>query len=118
MSMIFKKKNLEMFEKAGMKMGVYSTKEDCAQASVVYQETEKGHTEEFYHEKSTFIYYIIAGSGTWVIEDQEHPVETGDVVIIPPGKKFYYKGKLKQICVTAPAWEPQFEHLVRKVEFE
>ena len=36
-------------------MHIYNNKEECSNASVVYQETEKGHTEEFYHEKSAFI---------------------------------------------------------------
>ncbi len=42
----------------------------------------------------------------WIIEEKEYPVEVGDIVIVPPGKKFQYKGKLKQVCITSPAWEP------------
>jgi mannose-6-phosphate isomerase-like protein (cupin superfamily) len=114
--MIFKKENATEFEKQGVKMRVYNTKEDCPDASVVYQETEKGHLEEFYHSKSNFIFYIIEGSGTWVIEDIFYEVCAGDVVIVPPNKKFYYKGCLKQICITSPSWEPEFEQHVRYVE--
>jgi mannose-6-phosphate isomerase-like protein (cupin superfamily) len=52
----------------------------------------------------------------WVIEDEEFPVQATDVVVIPPGKRFYYRGALKQICITAPAWEEEHEHQVRAVE--
>ena len=115
--MIFKKENAPEFEKQGVKMRVYNTKEQCPQASIVYQETEKGHFEEFYHAKSYFIFYIIEGNGTWYIEDEAKEVNTGDVVIIPPGKRFYYKGNLKQICITSPSWEAEFEHHVRDIQF-
>lgn len=50
-------------------MSIYNVKEEFPEAAVVYQGTEKGHSEEFYHEKSAFIYYIIEGKGKWIIED-------------------------------------------------
>lgn len=40
--MIFKKENAPEFEKHGVRMRVYNTKEQCPDASVVYQETEDG----------------------------------------------------------------------------
>lgn len=113
--MIFKNENAPEFEKHGVTMRVYNTKDQCPEASVVYQETKKGHLEEFYHGKSNFIFYIIEGSGIWFIEDVPHEVCAGDVVIVPPNTRFYYKGSLKQICITSPAWEPEFEHHVRDI---
>ena len=97
-------------------MHIYNTKEECNEAAVVYQETEKGHMEEFYHQKSTFIYYILEGSGKWVIEDEEFEVETKDVVIVPPGKRFYFKGNLKQVCITTPAWDEKHEKHIRYIK--
>jgi len=114
--MIYKKQNAVEFKKQGVTMRVYNSKEQCPEASVVYQETKKGHFEEFYHSKSNFIFYIIEGAGTWFIEEKPYEVSAGDVVIVPPGKKFYYKGILKQICITAPAWEAEFEHHVRDIK--
>ena len=114
--MIFKKESASEFEKSGVKMRVYNTKEQCSEASVVYQETQKGHLEEFYHSKSNFVFYIIEGKGTWFIEDITHEVSAGDVIIVPPNNKFYYKGTLKQVCITAPSWEPEFEFHVRDVD--
>lgn len=115
--MIYKKNTAIELEKHGVKMRVYNSREQCPEAAIVYQETKTGHHEEFYHSKSNFIFYIIKGSGTWFIEDQPYKVETGDVVIIPPNNKFYYKGNLKQICITTPAWEEEYEHHVRNIEF-
>ncbi len=113
---VFKRARAFHADKQGVAMWIYNGLDDCPQAAVAYQETDKGHAEEFYHEKSAFVFYIIEGMGTWIIEDEEYPVEATDVVIVPPGKRFYYRGNLKQVCITAPGWEPQYEHHVRDVE--
>ena len=115
-AMVYRKKDAVLIEKYGVRMRIYNSSEDCPQAAVAYQETEKGHAEEFIHHKSAFIYYILEGKGTWVIEGKEYDAEAGDVVIVPPGKKIYFKGKLKQICITAPAWEEASEEHVRYIE--
>jgi len=114
--MIFRKSDAAAFNKNNVDMWIYNGKDDCSDAAVAYQETTTGHSEEFRHTRSAFVFYIIEGSGTWVIEGVEYSVEASDVVVVPPGKRFYCKGQFKQICVTAPAWEEQFEEHVRNVE--
>jgi mannose-6-phosphate isomerase-like protein (cupin superfamily) len=114
--MVIKKSGAFKTEKHGVNMWIYNGKDQCPEAAVVYQETDKGHLEEFYHSSSVFIFYIIEGKGNWYIDGKEEPVETGDVVIIPRDSRFYYRGHFKQVCITAPAWEEQFEHHVRMVE--
>ncbi len=113
---VFKPENAGVIEKHGVRMRVYTTKDDCRNAAVLYQETETGHAEEFVHETSNFIYYIIEGSGVWIIEDREYGVQAGDVVVVPAGKRFWFRGNLKQVCVTAPAWEERFEHHIRDIK--
>jgi mannose-6-phosphate isomerase-like protein (cupin superfamily) len=115
--MIIKKDQAIEFEKQGVKMRVYNTKDQCPEASIVYQETKKGHQEEFYHSKSNFIFYIIEGSGTWFIESKPYDVAAGDVLIIPPNNSFYYQGNLRQVCITVPSWEQEYEHHVRNIDF-
>jgi mannose-6-phosphate isomerase-like protein (cupin superfamily) len=114
--MVYRKKDAALIEKHGVRMKIYNSSEDCPQAAVCYQETEKGHEEEFIHHKSAFIYYILEGKGKWVIDGKEHDAEAGDVVIVPPGRRIYFKGKLKQLCITAPAWEEAHEEHVRYIE--
>ncbi len=114
--MIFKKSRAFNLEKHGVRMRIYNSIEDCPQAAVAYQETETGHAQEFYHDKSAFLFYILEGEGTWFIEDEPFSVEASDVIIVPPGKRFYYQGRLKQICITSPAWEEKSEHHVRYVD--
>ncbi len=115
--MVYKKEEAFQTEKHGVKMLIYNGKKDCEEAAVVYQETDTGHGEEFFHEKSAFLFYIIEGSGTWYIEDVAYPVKEGNLVIVPKMKRFFYRGGLQQVCITAPAWEEEYERHVRMVEF-
>lgn len=112
--MIYKFKDAEIIKKHDVTMHIYNNSNDCPQAAVVYQETGKGHSEEFYHEKSAFIYYILEGE--WIIEDKTYGVKPTDVAIIPPSKRFYFKGNLKHICITAPAWHEKYEKHVRYIK--
>ncbi|MBT4870187.1 MAG: methionine adenosyltransferase domain-containing protein [Candidatus Diapherotrites archaeon] len=70
---VIKKEDANEKNKLGVLMRVYPD----GNVGVVYQETEKGHNEEFYHTKSTFTYYIIEGEGTYIIDEKEHPVVGG-----------------------------------------
>ena len=113
---VFPRIDAEVLDKHGVRMYVHSGAGDCRLASAVYQETSTGHLEEFFHETSAFIYYIIERAGIFVIEGSEYPVRATDVVIIPPKKRFWFRGSLKQILVTAPAWREEEEHHIRDVD--
>jgi len=113
---VFKPENAELIEKHGVRMRIFTTKENSRNAAFMYQETETGHAEEFVHENSDFIYYILEGSGTWVVEDREFEVRAGDVVVVPAGNRFWFRGSLKQVCITAPAWEEKYERHIRYIE--
>jgi mannose-6-phosphate isomerase-like protein (cupin superfamily) len=113
--MIFKRQDAFRTMKNDVDMWIYTSKDDLAVAAVVYQETAIGHSEEFRHHESAFIFYIVEGSGVWIIEDEEFAVEATDVVIVPAGKRFYYRGNFKQVCITAPAWTEAGEEVVRKI---
>jgi len=115
MRAVFHRKDAFHTSKNGVDMWIYNGKNDLPEAAVVYQETAAGHAEEFRHTKSAFVFFIIEGAGEWVIEGESFPVTAHDVVIVPAGKKFYYRGALKQVCITAPAWEAEHEEHVRDV---
>jgi mannose-6-phosphate isomerase-like protein (cupin superfamily) len=114
--MIYHQQDAVRVSKSGVDMWIYATPPETADIALVYQETKTGHAEEFRHTKSAFVYFIIEGAGEWVIEGEAYPVQASDVVVIPAGKQFYFRGALKQICVTAPAWEHSFEEHIRSVD--
>lgn len=113
---VFRPENVEVIEKHGVWMRVCTTKEDSRKAAVLYQETETGRAEEFVHKKNDFLYYILEGCGIWVVENREFEVKAGDVVAVPAGKRFWFRDSLKQVCITAPAWEEKYERHIRDIE--
>lgn len=84
--------------------------------SFVMEAVEEGHFEEFVHDKSTFTYIFLEGSGTFYLDDEAVNVKAGDVLSIEPGTRIYYKGNLKQILITTPAYDPAFERHIRDIE--
>ncbi len=104
MQYIFTKDQSPKFEKHGVSMWQLGGTLEQPE-KIIYQETMKGHDEEFLNTTSTFKYFILEGNGEFIISGQSYPVFAGNVVIIPPKTPFYYKGNLKQILVTAPSWK-------------
>lgn len=112
--MKFSKRDAKIIEKHGIKLWVYQ--ETTKIASTVYIEVTEGHFEEFYHEESTFIYYVIAGTGTFFLDGKATPVIAGDLLTIPPKTKIYYLGAMKMVLTTTPAWREELEHHVKFIE--
>lgn len=48
--------------------------------------------------------YIITGSGKITINDKEINLEAGDLILIEPGEKFFWEGKMTMFMPCAPAW--------------
>lgn len=86
--------------------------------SFVIETVKEGHFEEFVHEKSTFTYIILEGKGTFYLDDEAVEVKAGDVLSINPGTRIYFKGNLKQILITTPAYDPNYERHIRNIERE
>jgi len=108
------KKDAQFVSKFGINLWTYKTNTD--KAGFVYTEVEEGHFEEFYHKKSTFIYYILEGEGVFFLDGVETPVKATDLLVIPPNTKIYYFGKMKLNLITVPAWDPKEEVHVRNIK--
>lgn len=48
--------------------------------------------------------YIHEGSGKVVVNDKEHQLKTGDIVLIEPGEKFHWEGNMGIFISCTPAW--------------
>lgn len=113
MSYVFKKNNARTIHKFGVDITLYDAD---APSNIVYEEVEKGHLQEWYSDVSTYQWYIIDGSGTYVIDGEKHSVAQGDLVVVPPGHRMYYYGKMKMLLVTTPKYDEAHEHEVRLID--
>lgn len=106
------------FVKANVRMWKYPTADVCPQLDILFQDANGGHNEEFISLKSTYIYLIVSGKGKFIIEDRVYPVKEGDVIIIPPGKRFYYTGNTRQYLITTPPWQEGQDKTIRKIDLK
>jgi mannose-6-phosphate isomerase-like protein (cupin superfamily) len=93
-------------EKFGIRLDVFP---NVGGAGIVSVSVEIGYNQEFYDKQSTFTYIILEGNGTFFLDDETVEVAKGDVLSIEPNTRIYYKGKLKMILITTPAWKPENE---------
>lgn len=94
-------------DKYGIHLNVYpDINEQCG---VVLVSTEEGHNQEFYDLNSSFTYIILEGSGTYFLDDEEISVSKGDMLYIEPKTRIYYKGTMKMVLITSPAWRAENE---------
>ncbi len=105
----FEKSNVELFDYFG---------EDAEEADILRVSCEEGHLEEFYDDKSTFLYFIIEGKGTFYLDEKPKDVEKGDLVVAPPKTKIYYLGDMELLLVCSPPWSEENEHSVRYLNKE
>ena len=96
----------------------YINREDFPQASVLSIEVEGGHYEEFLHEKSTFIYYVLEGRGSFYLNGEETKARPGDLIIAKPRTKIFYLGKMKLLLFAVPRWEEKYEKHVRDISHQ
>jgi mannose-6-phosphate isomerase-like protein (cupin superfamily) len=105
--MTYRLEKSTLMEKYGIKLDVYPDIHE--QCGVVLVATEKGHNQEFYDRESTYTYIILQGSGTYYLNDEEVRVSQGDMLSIAPGTRIYYKGTMRMILITTPAWRGKNE---------
>jgi len=51
--------------------------------------------------------YVTGGKGMIVIEGKKYGLEEGDAVLLLPGEKYFFDGKLKIVTPCNPAWYPE-----------
>ena len=63
-------------------------------------------TERHYHRLSEEFYFILEGEGLMEINGEEHPVKSGDAILIPPGAwhQITATQTLRFLCCCAPPY--------------
>ncbi len=100
------------FEKAGIRGKIFPTEGLSDKTEFVIIETETGHETAIIEQQSDFIYYVLAGEGYFEIRGQKETCAAGDLVVIPAGSLFTYKGKLKMLLAVTPPWREEQETTV------
>jgi len=107
-------KQAKKFNKYGVDLTVYG--ENVLLANVVNVKVKEGHFEEFFDTKSTFIYYIIKGKGTFVLNDKRVEASVTDLIVIPPKTRIYYFGNMEMVLTVSPAFDEKNARHVRLIK--
>ena len=109
---VFKEPSDASFEKVGIKGKIFPISELTKKTQYFLVETEKGHETEIIEHECDFVYYVLKGHGYFQIDGVKEECFAGNLIVIPAGKKFTYKGNLKMIATSTPPWfESQEETL-------
>ena len=100
------------FQKVGIKGRKFSVKDILSSTGICIIETEEGHQTKILEHKCDFIYYILEGEGYFEIDNQKENFVSGDLVVIPAGSTFTYKGKCRMILITTPQFYPEQEETI------
>jgi len=109
---VFNEPATETFNKVGISGKIFPSSRTPSESGFVLIETSKGHETSIIEHKCNFVYYVLEGNGHFFVEDKKHDCKTGDLITIPPGTKFTYRGKLKMLLVTTPPFYPEQEETV------
>ncbi len=100
----YSRDNAFQFGWKGLKGWAYNSKEDFGNASAAVFEVEENHGKV----KTTLsdrVYYILEGSGQFIVENDTIQVEKTDVIIIPKNTAYDYQGKMTLFLVHIPAYD-------------
>jgi len=110
----FSFKDTKTKHKYGIDISLYGL--NNPDANIVYEEVQEGHFEEFLSMKSTYMWFIIEGKGIFVINDEKIPVESKDIIMVPPNNRIHYFGKMKMALFTVPAYNAKNERHIRDID--
>jgi len=108
---VYNQPNDKHFERSGLRGYLFPTKNKNLEIYLV--ESESGHGGKIISETISHIYYILEGEGEFEIDGEIYHATKGQVVEIPKGHVFDYKGKMKMILLLEPPFSPE---LVKDVE--
>lgn len=111
---VFEEPSVYSIDRAGVKGKVFPTEKMTAKTQYFLIETEKGHETTIIEHTCDFIYYILDGNGYFEINETREACKKGNLVVVPAGARFTYKGKLKMIATSTPPWERDQEEILGK----
>lgn len=100
------------FSRVGVTGKIFPTKDIIESTEFLIIETQAGHDTTIIEKACDFCYYILEGSGYFIINDQKETCGVGDLVVIPKGTPFTYKGHLKMLLTVTPPFFPEQEEII------
>ena len=106
--MKFKMKDGFKFEVGDIKGVAITSKENIESGNVAYLDLNGRHGKT----KTTLsdrFYFVLEGTGKFIIDEKTIEVEKDDVIIVPKNTTYDFQGKMKLILFSTPAFDPKYD---------
>lgn len=100
------------FDKLGHRGKKFATGSSTGKAGFLLIEIDGSVGSRLRQRNCDFAYYVLNGSGTFIIDDTEYACRRGDLVIVPAGSVATYEGTMKLFLVSAPPWSAEQEDIM------
>lgn len=114
MKYLYSHTDAKTINKFGVDITLYG--ENISSNNIVYEEVTIGHLEEFYDDVSTYMWFIVEGKGTFVIDDEKVVAGPKDIVVVPAKKRIHYFGEMKMVLFVSPSFDEKNEHHIRDID--
>lgn len=92
-----------MEQRKGLAIRVFPTSLS-KKTEFIYVESEIGHGPVVIQRVSDFSYFIVEGSGEFEIDKKIELCKKGDLIVIPAGTPYTYRGKMNIVASSTPPW--------------
>jgi mannose-6-phosphate isomerase-like protein (cupin superfamily) len=69
-----------------------------------YIDVVTGHDTFHISKRITRLYYVLSGTGYYIIEGRRYDVEPAELVAIPPRVEYSYSGQMTLLMMATPRW--------------
>jgi mannose-6-phosphate isomerase-like protein (cupin superfamily) len=83
------------FDNEGFSGNVYVEGDSGQGFNALLVEVHGHHPRKRILEGNTRAYYVVSGTGTFILEEVEHHVQENDLFVIPAGGEYEYTGEMK-----------------------
>lgn len=102
-------------DKVGIHGKLFPTSTLITSSEFIVMTVDQGHATTIIERVSDFTYYILSGKGYFVVKGVKETCSQGDLVVIPAGSSFTYKGKMKMLLICTPPWKEEQEETIETV---
>ncbi len=85
----------------------YNYKLDCKEITISVEDVFSGHDKYHTNKRSSKIYYVLDGNGTFSVDGNIFNVKKDDVIEIKPNTEFVFAGKMRLLLIMAPGFRQE-----------
>lgn len=112
MKISFKHQTIEKTNSAACSVTEYSLNNPMLDAAIATITGRYPDERRVVNQQCDELAYVFEGEGKVVINNAEHHISAGDVILIEAGEKYFWEGNMKLFLSCRPAWNKEQHKIV------